>query len=78
MFLGRKWQDVNLARLLIFVLLEPAVAFLGILCFKHLAYKDLFGTSWRTGAPSVKKSNPAGIEGRASERSMGELLNYSC
>lgn len=77
MFLWRKWKDVNMASL-IFFLLEPLVAFLGILCCKHLAHKVLFGTSLRTGALSVKKGSPAGIKGRASERSVGEFLNYGC
>lgn len=78
MFLWRKWKDVNLARLLVFFFLEPWAAFLGMWCCKHLAQRVLFGTGMRTGAPSVKKGDPRGREGKASESSVGELLNYLC
>lgn len=60
MCLWRKWKDVNLASLLVFFLLEPLVAFLGMRRGKHLAQRHRFGASMRTGAPSVNKGDPAG------------------
>lgn len=80
LFLRRKWKDVHLADLLVFFLLAPSVAFLGILCHKAAPGPDgSFGDECRNCCLTpLRKAAQVGQKETPLERPVEELLNYLC